>query len=346
MAGFAKRLAQVQGGLCGSRLLLPSGDEPGAPNANFFYLTGVDADGCLLVASKNSCSIVTSKMNEEYVIKQASGQNKKLNVITYDSNDALVKILSNQLKGAKTLRLDFQKTKLSTSAFLKKLTRAKIVDASQALLAARAVKSEEEKALIKKAVRITENIYLQLEGLLRAGMGERQAAVLVQKLMLDAGVEPSFSPIVATGANSSFPHSVPTGAKIKSHLLVDIGVRCGNYCSDLTRCFFFGQGKSGRERQAYDKLVEITHELCDRAKSGEFDKGRQLAQAGERLMEKSGLPKMIHSFGHGVGLEVHERPSLGLKSQDRLEKGCVVAIEPAAYFSGKFGVRHEVDLLL
>jgi len=338
---FKSRLSSLQSKLGATdALFLASGDEPGTPYPNFFYLTGIDIDGCALIATKNSSVILTSGMNSEYVkAKKPSSE-----VLVYKNYAQFSQLLSKQLQKTKNLKLDFGHTRLSVSDFLKKFTKAKQADASEMLGKARAIKSPSEAASIKKAIEITENIYGQLESELSEGTSEKQAAVLIQKMMLDAGVKPSFSPIVATGANSSYPHSMPTSAKIRGHVLVDIGVVYNHYCSDLTRCFFFPSGRM--QKNAYDKLTLVTDELADRATSGEFEKALEFAKASEKLVAHYSLPKMIHSIGHGVGLEVHESPSLGIKSKDKFEKGMVIAIEPAAYFAGKFGVRHEVDAFL
>ena len=119
-------------------------------------------------------------------------------------------------------------------------------------------------------------------------------------------------------------------------MLVDFGVKKDGYCSDFTRCYFRGKG-AAKERAAYDKCRRVYGEMVKALP--DCKTGKDVALLGERLMKKHGLPRLPHSIGHGVGMEVHEYPHLGVKSRDTLE-GAALAIEPAAYFS-RFGVRYE-----
>ena len=127
----------------------------------------------------------------------------------------------------------------------------------------------------------------------------------------------------------------PDGSRLGNFVLVDFGVRHGGYCSDFTRCYF--RKKAAQERAAYEKCRRIFEEIVAGLPSCRT--GRDVALLSEKVMKKKGLPPLIHSIGHGIGLEVHEYPHLGAKSDEKLE-GAVLALEPAAYFA-RFGVRYE-----
>jgi Xaa-Pro aminopeptidase len=118
-------------------------------------------------------------------------------------------------------------------------------------------------------------------------------------------------------------------------VLVDFGVKKGGYCCDFTRCYFRKNGMA--EEKAYEKCKAVYKEII--ASLPGCRTGRDVALLSEKLIEKHGLPPLIHSIGHGIGLEVHEAPRLWKKSGDSLE-GAALAIEPGAYFA-RFGVRYE-----
>jgi Xaa-Pro aminopeptidase len=118
-------------------------------------------------------------------------------------------------------------------------------------------------------------------------------------------------------------------------VLVDCGVRHKHYCSDLTRCFLLKKDRK-RERQ-YESLQDICYSIVDGLPS--LRTGKEVSALADRLIKKAGFPRMIHTIGHGVGLDVHELPNLSVKSEDGIA-GATMAIEPAFYL-GSHGMRYE-----
>ncbi len=338
---FGGRLRRVQAKLGkGDVLVLPSGPDASNANPSFYYFTGLEIDSCMLAVSHDSASILCPAMNYEYAAGHCSG----LDIAKYSNRQEFSKAMKSSAGKAGRLLLDYTSTRLSFADSLSKFTKAKRADFSAEILKMRSVKSDYEKQCISQAVSEAESLLSYLESNISEGMSEKKIESMLLGEMLARNLKPSFAPIVSSGANSSQPHSHPTSAKVRGHVLVDMGVKAEGYCSDLTKCFFF---KSGRmQKNAYDKLTLICDELCDRAESGGFSRASELAAQSALLLERYGLPALPHSIGHGIGLEVHESPSLGLKSKDALGKGMTIAIEPAAYYPGKFGVRHERDVFL
>jgi Xaa-Pro aminopeptidase len=148
-------------------------------------------------------------------------------------------------------------------------------------------------------------------------------------------LETAFDPIVATDRNTSYPHYRGGAKRLGSLVLVDYGVKSGHYCSDVTRCFILDG--DGKKKAQYERLQDICWFIADSLPN--LNKGKEVAELANDLMAKGGFPKLIHSIGHGVGLEIHESPSLGQKSDDALA-GATMAIEPAFYLSG-YGMRYE-----
>ncbi|MFA5106322.1 MAG: M24 family metallopeptidase [Candidatus Micrarchaeia archaeon] len=325
----------------GSVLLLSSGPDSSNVNPSFYYFTGLDIDGCLLAISQDSHSLICPEMNRLYAGENMPGS---MGLLVYKDRAGFSKSLKSAMGGAGRLLLDYPSTRLSFAESLCKITKARREDFSGQIAKLRAVKSGYERECLQKSVTEAESLLSFLESGISEGMTEKKIESMLLGEMLSRNLKPSFAPIISSGANSSMPHSHPTGNKVKCHVLVDMGVKVEGYCSDLTRCFFFNSGRM--QKNAYDKLTLVCDEICDRAASGGFSKASELAAESALLLERYGLPSLPHSIGHGIGLEVHESPSLGLKSKDALSKGMALAIEPAAYYPGRFGVRCERDVFL
>jgi Xaa-Pro aminopeptidase len=247
------------------------------------------------------------------------------------------------LRGSK-LGLDLNSIPASRYLSLRKRLKKKIVDASPALSRLRAVKEEWEIAKIAASVRVAKKILCEVEQEIDSRMSEADVHKRLLALSLEHGCEPAFEPIVATGSSTRFPHYKTARAgkrKLNGIVLVDFGVRLDGYCSDLTRCFFLGPCK--KEREAYAKAQDILADIL--GEIPKMKKARELALFSEKRFKTEGLPKPIHSIGHGIGMEVHESPRLNAKSKDSLVPGMALAIEPAAYFKD-FGVRYEETIAL
>ncbi|HEX6229839.1 MAG TPA: aminopeptidase P family protein [Solirubrobacterales bacterium] len=178
-----------------------------------------------------------------------------------------------------------------------------------------------------------------------AGKSEREVARAAEARIRELGGEPSFPAIVAAGPNGALPHAEPGERKIGNAELVvfDMGAVVDGYCSDGTRTFATGE-PGGRAREIY--------ELVLRAQAGALEAvavgvgGEALDQVARDRIDTAGHGEHFgHGLGHGVGLEVHEAPRLSRRSEDLLEAGEVVTIEPGVYLPGEFGVRIE-DLVV
>ncbi|VVC01585.1 Xaa-Pro dipeptidase [uncultured archaeon] len=297
----------------------------GGESESFRYFSGCSVDGCCLVLRKNGGVVLAYEMNYK-AARAASHYSVRL--LGPDATKALRKACGRGKVG-------FSSAEMSAARYLalKKRAKLKLVDAYEKIGAVRGRKSREEAAAIAAAAKITRRI---LEGL--DPWKHRTEAGLCAHLKIRALEEScalSYEPIVATGANSRFPHHTPGNAKLADIVLVDFGVKKDGYCSDFTRCYF--RKKGTKEEKAYLACKEIFGELA--ARLPECRNGRDVALLSEKLLAKHKLPAPIHSIGHGVGLEVHDYPHLGRKSTDSLE-GAVLALEPAAYFKS-FGVRFE-----
>ena len=222
---------------------------------------------------------------------------------------------------------------------------AVFVDVAPDLLALRAVKTPEEIAKIRAAEALVCEIWEEASARFAAGMTERDMARIIQSLMLEKGEGEAFETIVCVGKNAAECHHEPddTVWNGRESVLVDMGVRLGGVCSDLTRNLV-----PKRPLPLYRKVYALVREanLAAIAAAKPGMTGRALDKVARDVIAKGGFGKCFgHSLGHGVGYEIHEEPTASKRSKTVLKPGMCVTIEPGVYLEGNLGVRIE-DLVL
>ncbi|MFH1837503.1 MAG: Xaa-Pro peptidase family protein [Candidatus Omnitrophota bacterium] len=209
----------------------------------------------------------------------------------------------------------------------------------------REIKTPDEIEILRTAAKKTISIWRKAKKNIGTGMSEIEIASMIDILTKEAGYDNSFHTIAAIGQNTAYPHAIPAKKNLKmgEHVLVDFGIRYKGYCSDLTRVYLNGRidrqitGLIDCVRRAQDEAIKI-------AKDGV--KISTMAEVTSKVFRASNLSDLtLHGLGHGVGLEVHEKPFLRVKCPERLKKGMVLAIEPGLYREGLGGARKE-DMVL
>jgi Xaa-Pro aminopeptidase len=209
----------------------------------------------------------------------------------------------------------------------------------------RRVKDDEEIEAIAAAARLADDA---LEWLLERGVvgkPERRVAFELETRIRELGAEPSFPTIVAAGPNGALPHAAPGEREIEPGELVTIdwGAKLDGYCSDGTRTFATGEIDT-EQRDAYELVLRAQRAGVEAVRAGAS--GRNVDAVARVLIEEAGMGERFgHGLGHGVGLQVHEPPRLSRHSEDVLEAGNVVTVEPGVYVPGRFGIRIE-DLVV
>ena len=214
---------------------------------------------------------------------------------------------------------------------------------SQYIWEMRVIKTEEEVSLIIKAQRIAEKAFGRLIDNISRDMTEKQVAALLNYYMMDCGADDlSFETIAASGVNSASPHAVPTDKKLceGEFLTLDFGAVVDGYHSDMTRTLAVGQVSPEMEK-LYNAVYYANLDGIKAVKPGINGKVVD-SVARATLAAWGGYDKYFgHGLGHGVGLEIHEQPTLSQRSRSMLKPGMIVTVEPGAYISGKYGVRIE-----
>ncbi|MGA9116663.1 MAG: aminopeptidase P family protein [Bacteroidota bacterium] len=208
-------------------------------------------------------------------------------------------------------------------------------------------KTPPELASIREAARIADAVFGRVVSRVVAGAREADIASEISYLLRRHGADgDAFEPIVASGWRGALPHARPTSRKIRSGDLVilDFGCRVDGYCSDLTRTLGVGRLPE-RARKLHRAVLDAQTAAIEAARGGMA--ARELDMVARKRLKHSGFAQyVVHSLGHGLGLEVHEIPRVSWMSDECLEAGSVITIEPGLYVPGFGGVRIEDDILL
>lgn len=210
----------------------------------------------------------------------------------------------------------------------------------------RHVKEAEEVERIATAAAVADRAFEHILGILAPGVTEAEIALEMEFFMRRNGAEAiSFDPIIASGPNGARPHAIPGDRRLASGDLVvlDFGARVGGYCSDMTRTVAIGR-VSDEQRRLYDAVLEANLAGIAAVRAG--IPCAEVDAAARSVLEGQGLGAYFtHGLGHGVGLDIHEMPTVGARSTESLLADSVVTVEPGVYVEGKAGVRIE-DLVV
>jgi Xaa-Pro aminopeptidase len=250
--------------------------------------------------------------------------------------------LSGRLRG----RAGFDDEHLSVAAHRKLSERlaegVELVAAGGLVEELRAVKDASEVAAMRAAAELATAAYESLHERGLAGRTEREVAIQLVRFMEDSGAAgPSFPPIVAAAEHGAHPHAVPRDVEIPRHTLVviDMGAIVDGYCSDCTRTLATGSLDDGA-LEIYDLVLRAQAEALAATRAGAAC--RDVDAVAREIIDAAGHEEHFgHGLGHGVGLQVHEAPRLSQRSDQALEVGDVVTVEPGVYLPGRFGVRIE-----
>lgn len=217
-----------------------------------------------------------------------------------------------------------------------------VVEAPSPVSELRKVKDLSETALMRRAQQITDAAFEQLLGWLAPGMTEMEVACELEHSMRKMGATGiAFATIAASGPHSSMPHAVPSDKPLSKgkFLVLDFGARYRDYCADMTRTVAIGEPTSEMVR-VYNAVLEA--QTTGKAAISAGVENKKVHELADTVIAEAGYPgKFTHSLGHGVGIDIHEGPNLSPKSNDVLQTGNVVTVEPGIYLAGEFGVRIE-----
>ena len=299
------------------------------------YLSGFTGSSALLLLSKGEQYLITDGRYTLQAENQAAGY------VVVRKDDGLY----SALKDYDIKSLVYEARHISSWQYQKiraMLPDAKLKDLGEIVDDMRMIKEDDEIDRIRGAMRIADNAFEHIINVVRPGMSEMEVALELENSMRRNGASKvSFSTIVAAGNRSALPHAEPTGAIIEDGdiLLMDYGCVYDGYCSDITRTVFVGE-VSDKQREVYEVVLAAQQAaldvICEGTPTCEVD---AVARA---VIEKAGYGGFFsHALGHGVGIEVHEKPRVSAKGREILREGMVITVEPGIYLQNFGGVRIE-----
>lgn len=303
---------------------------------NIRYLTGLSEEGTLILAQKENVFITDSRYIESV--------NRKLTIddeiVAYDSRN----LSKYDYEGFFMLEenVGFEENFLTYEKYKKYLHtyQVNLVETEGLIENQRIVKDEEEFNCVKKACEITDMAFEYIIRNIKRGMTEKDIAFEIERYMISKGADGiAFETIVASGANSSMPHAVPTDKIIEKGDIIqfDFGAKYNGYCADLSRVVFVEELKD-EYKEVYDFVLTEQKKMSECLKDGSNIKTIVKDREIEYKLKNY---QIMHAFGHGVGLEIHELPILRSNQDNVLKENSIIAIEPGVYIPGKFGIRIE-----
>ena len=306
---------------------------------NIRYLTNIEAEGILLLTRKENIYITDGRYIEDVHTTLTLYDE----IIVYDINDVSKDDYENFFMFCENV--GFEEYDISYAKYKEYIRKYKInnfVETEHIIEKQRMIKDTDEISNISKACEITDNCFSYMLDYIKPGMTEKQIADEIEEYFKKRTDGLSFDTIVASGENTSKPHAVPTNRKIQSKdiITIDMGCKVNGYCSDMTRTFFVGEVPE-EVKPVYDLVLKNQIQTEEAYKDGAST--RLLTKMVENDFKLNNFD-LIHSLGHGVGLEIHEPPYVSHSGDTQLRENMIVTNEPGIYIPGKFGVRIEDTL--
>ncbi|UOY89776.1 M24 family metallopeptidase [Bacillus glycinifermentans] len=332
-----KKLRELFGGLGIEGLLVTS-------SVNLRYITGFTGSAGLAVISEDKAVFITDFRYTE----QAKQQIKGFEIIEHTGS--IIKKAADAIKEMGLNKIGFEQDKMTYgtyAAYKDLLGPAELVPVSESVEKLRLIKSSEEIKILKEAAKIADDAFSHILTVIKPGMTEISIANELEFYMRSQGADhSSFDMIVASGVRSSLPHGVASDKTVEKgdFVTLDFGAYYKGYCSDITRTIAVGE-PSDELKGIYQTVFEAQAFGMQNIRPGITGKQAD-AYTRDHIASKGYGDYFGHSTGHGLGMEVHEGPALSVRSDQLLEKGMVVTVEPGIYIPGKGGVRIEDDIVL
>ena len=309
-----------------------------------YYAVGFHGEGFVLVTHKTSFYSTDSR----YLEAAAAIEHVELCPVTAGLDH--LALAAGHIRSLGIKSLGFEEDAVSFAMYNKIRDalppETELVPSAKLLSSLRESKDEEELHLMKTAQEITDLAFSEILNDIRPGVKETELAARLTYLQMKYGAQKnSFDPIVASGANGSMPHAIPTEKEIRSgeFVTMDFGCMYHGYCSDMTRTICVGSPSAEMEK-VYYTVLEAQKAGIAAAKAG--IPGRDIHNAAAAVIEKAGYGDYFgHGFGHSLGIEIHEAPNASLRNDSPMPFHAVVSAEPGIYLPGRFGVRIE-DVLI
>ncbi|NLY19525.1 MAG: aminopeptidase P family protein [Clostridiaceae bacterium] len=309
--------------------------------SNTFYFTGFTGSTSVCIVSREKVYLIvdfryTSQAKEQVFDGIETIQHEK------GAMDVLSRLCSEYC----IFGIGIEGNNMTYSEYLKikeKLINVKeLRNIQDSLDRIRMTKDDNELQIIKGAVDIADKAFSEILPFIKPGIRESEVALELEYRMRKLGASgPSFETIIASGPRSALPHGTAGNREIKAGdaIVMDFGAIYKGYSSDMTRTVFMGE-PSGKLKEIYSIVLEAQFEALAASRPGIT--GKELDSVSRSIINRAGYEKCFgHGLGHGVGIEIHEKPGISPKGNEILEQGMVFTVEPGIYVEGLGGVRIE-----
>ena len=303
------------------------------------WFLGIDATaGYLYITPKKADYIVDSRYIE---IAEKTITNANVHLLTKENKE--------KLENKKWKRIGVEMENMTVG----ELERFKAIFTNSTFVPVfaqewRIIKDKDDIKHTQKSVNIALKALKELEPFMKPGITEKElAAKLLYNLSINGSEKPSFDPIVASGPNGSMPHAKPTNRKLKSGdlLTIDFGATWKGFTSDITRTFHIGK-VTNKKLIEIDKVLREAQKIGIKAVKPGIPVGDVDKACRDYITEKGFGKFFVHSTGHGMGVDVHELPVVGVGAKTILKPGMIITVEPGIYLPGIGGIRVEDDVLV
>lgn len=305
-----------------------------------YYGAEFDIAEGVAIVTKAGCRYFT----DGRYIESAENGIQGFEVLEVNRENPYSKRLNDAIADFGVTALGFEEEYLTVgekNAYEKRLT-AKLLPYSEKLNALRIVKEDWEFQLMRKAQQITDQAFAEVLTRIKPGMTEKQLqAELIYCLYKNGGDGLAFDPIVVSGPNTSLPHGVAGDRVIREgdFVTMDFGAQYKGYCSDMTRTVAVGFA-TDEMKKVYQTVLAAQLAGINVSRAGVT--GKEIDGAARKVITDAGYGEYFsHSYGHGLGLEVHEMPSCSVAGETLMPVNTICSAEPGIYLPGKFGVRIE-----
>lgn len=311
---------------------------------NLYYLTGFWGEAIGILEKGGKTTIIAPELE----VGRAKEESENCEVITGERGVGLISSLIKKVK-KNNVCTDCNDYSIVTS--LKK-SIPKLKSSAEPFYNSRIIKDENEIKLLKKGSKIIDEMFGLCSKKMKIGQKESELQAILmsyamEQQMFDTGYKSTLNPlIIAGGPNGSLPHAQVTQRKFRKGdlVVVDLTLRYKGYVSDSTRTFAMGK-ISDKQKEAYE-IVKESQKLGLKSVKPKVN-CKDVDFACRKYIEEKNYGKFfIHSTGHGIGLEVHEVPTVSYRSETKLEKNMAITVEPGIYIPNKFGIRIEDSIIV
>ena len=306
--------------------------------ADVSWLSGFSGDSSHILITEDHSYFLTDFRYTEQASIETGGCFEIVEISPNTFTSTIKKLL--KAENAKTLGISYKHTTLEEKSLLNELG-TEFIDISGITEALRSIKTADELSKMREGAAITEAAFDHILGYIKEDVSELDLYAEMIWFFHKHNAEPSFTPIIAGGENSSMPHARITDRKLKKgdFLTMDFGVKYNGMCTDFTRTIALF-GVEEQQKMIYNTVMYAQSAALNALRPGIT--GIRADAVARDIIEKAGFKDNFgHGTGHGVGVEIHEAPRLAPTSESILSEGMVVTVEPGIYLPGKMGVRIE-----